>query len=106
MQKEYFTDKQQRTGLVSGVELVTYCTNILLEGKEWLIYAHSLTQIKSQCAFSAASPTPSSRRLQLLRDLPYLGHSAATAGEHKPWVTSARAGVFNKKLAIIAFQPQ
>lgn len=36
MQKEYFTDKQQRVGLVSGAELVTYCTNISLEGKEWL----------------------------------------------------------------------
>lgn len=56
--KNYFTDKQQRTGFVSGAELVIYYTNILLKGKEWLKYTHSLTQIKSQCAFSIASPTP------------------------------------------------
>lgn len=64
-------------GLVPGAELVLYCTNIFLKGKEWLKYTHLLTQIKSQCAFSIASPTPSSLHLQLRPSPP------PATGEHK-----------------------
>jgi len=98
--KNYFTDKQQRTGLVSGAELVTYYTNILLKGKEWLKYTHSLTQIKSQCAFSIACPTP--KLSAALSCSPSLRHStlatpSTAAGEHSLRVMFAWASVFNKK---------
>lgn len=95
--KNYFTDKQQRTGLVPGAEPVLYYTNILLKGKEWLKYTHSLTQIKSQCAFSIASPSPSSLHLQLLPGASARAATPPATAEHKPWVTSACASVFSKK---------
>lgn len=93
--KNYFTDKQQRMGLVPGAELVLYYTNILLKGKEWLKYTHLLTQIKSQCAFSIASPTPSSLHLQLLPRASAQAVTPPATESTKPWVKSACASVFN-----------